>query len=240
MRGFGRLSGRWSFARGLTVVCGGNEAGKSTLHDALVRALFGFSRAERRRSDGVSLKDTRRPWAGGEFALTAVVRDADGRAYRVDWDFERHEVEVRDHETGADLTREVRGADDEAAPGEFFLGLPREQFLAVDELSVNEDGSLLIRERVEGGRHQISRCAGPPAMLAWATGTLPEPPNHPQTGMANMRVILPVLQKATSVQLVQTAEYVRAALPAAVRQTRVVKDMPAAEIARELVEWIRQ
>lgn len=119
------------------------------------------------------------------------------------------------------------------------LGI-REQFLAVDELSIADDGSLVVKERVEGGRHQISRCAGPPAMLAWATGNLPEPPNHPQTGMANMRVILPALQKAKPVQLAQPAEYLRAALPAAVRQTRVVKDVPAAEIARELAEWIRQ
>lgn len=119
------------------------------------------------------------------------------------------------------------------------LGI-REQFLAVDELVVEPDGALLIKERVEGGRHQISRCASPPAMLAWATGSLPEPPNHPQTGMANMRVILPALQKARPVSLAQTAEFVRVALPSAVRQTRIVKDVPAAEIAREIAEWIRQ
>lgn len=115
-----------------------------------------------------------------------------------------------------------------------------EQFLAVDELSVDADGSLVIKERIEGGRHQISRCAAPPAMLAWATGNLPEPPNHPQTGMANMRVIMPALQKAKPVALEPAIEYVRTALPAAVRQTRVVKDVPAADIAREIAEWIRQ
>lgn len=115
-----------------------------------------------------------------------------------------------------------------------------EQFLAVDELAVEADGALRIKERVEGGRHQISRCSGPPAMLAWATGSLPEPPNHPQTGMANMRVILPALQKAKPVALESGIEYLRTSLPAAVRQTRVVKDAPAAEIAREIAEWIRQ
>ncbi|MGQ9918337.1 MAG: electron transfer flavoprotein subunit beta, partial [Bryobacteraceae bacterium] len=119
------------------------------------------------------------------------------------------------------------------------LGI-REQFLAVDELRVDGDGSLLIKERIEGGLHQISRCASPPAMLAWATGNLPEPPNHPQTGMANMRGILPALQKASPVAIESAAEYLRAALPSAVRQTRVVKDRPAAEIAREIAEWIRQ
>ncbi len=48
-------------------------------------------------------------------------------------------------------------------------------FLGVDELTVLPDGALQILERVEGGRHQISRCAGPPAVLGWATGSLPEP-----------------------------------------------------------------
>ena len=36
----------------------------------------------------------------------------------------------------------------------------------------------------------------PPQYLGWATGNLAEPRNNPQTGMANMRGILPALQKA--------------------------------------------
>ncbi len=39
-------------------------------------------------------------------------------------------------------------------------------------------------------------CAGPPAVLGWATGHLHEPPNNPQLGMANMRTLMPALQKA--------------------------------------------
>ena len=48
-----------------------------------------------------------------------------------------------------------------------------DQFQGVDELRLNPDGSLEIVERVDGGKHQISRCAGPPAVLGWATGTCP-------------------------------------------------------------------
>ena len=66
------------------------------------------------------------------------------------------------------------------------LGIP-DQFQGVDELKVNADGSFEILERIEGGRHQVSRCAGPPALLGWATGNLPEPKNNPQVGMVNMR-----------------------------------------------------
>ena len=71
-----------------------------------------------------------------------------------------------------------------------------DQFQGVDELTVNADGSLRILERVEGGKHQVSTCAGPPALLGWATGSLPEPPNNPQVGMVNMRTVMPALQRA--------------------------------------------
>ena len=71
-----------------------------------------------------------------------------------------------------------------------------DQFQGVDQLTVQEDGSLRILERVEGGRHQVSVCTAPPAVLGWATGNLPEPRNNPQVGMANMRAIMPALQRA--------------------------------------------
>jgi electron transfer flavoprotein beta subunit len=114
-----------------------------------------------------------------------------------------------------------------------------EQFLAVDKITIEEGGSFLVKERVEGGKHQVSRCSAPPAMLAWATGELPEPPNHPQTGMANMRAMMPALQKAKPAAAESGAiQYQDVSLPALTRQTKIVKDVPAAEIARELAEWI--
>src|SRR5512142_2053322 len=76
-----------------------------------------------------------------------------------------------------------------------LLGIT-DQFQGVDQLTVNADGSLEILERIEGGRHQVSTCAGPPAVFGWATGSLPEPRNNPQVGMQNMRAIMPALQKA--------------------------------------------
>ncbi len=115
-----------------------------------------------------------------------------------------------------------------------------EQFLAVDELTIDADGALVIKERVEGGQHQVSRCTAPPAVLAWATGNLSEPANHPQTGMANMRAMMPALQKAKPASLTSALTFADVSLPAVTRQTRIVKDVPAAEIAREIAEWIKQ
>jgi electron transfer flavoprotein beta subunit len=112
-------------------------------------------------------------------------------------------------------------------------------FLAVDELTVEPSGALVIKERIEGGRHQVSRCAAPPAALGWATGSLPEPPNHPQTGMANMRAMMPALQKAKPAQFVSGPAFQSVALPQQQRQTRIVKDTPAAGIAQEIAAWIK-
>ncbi len=114
-----------------------------------------------------------------------------------------------------------------------------EQFQGVDELKVREDGSLRILERVEGGRHQVSVCGAPPALLGWATGSLAEPRNNPQVGMMNMRTVMPALQRAKAAPVgAGGAEFVRVSLPKQQRETKVVKDMSPDEIAREIVEWV--
>jgi len=114
-----------------------------------------------------------------------------------------------------------------------------DQFQGVDRIDVREDGSFEVLERIEGGKHQVSLCAGAPAVLGWATGNLPEPRNNPQVGMANMRTILPALQKAKSAALESAGlRYISVNLPSQQRATRVVKDMSPDEIAQELVAWI--
>ena len=115
-----------------------------------------------------------------------------------------------------------------------------EQFQGVDQLTVCPDGSLRILERVEGGRHQVSFCSGPPALLGWATGNLPEPPNNPQVGMMNMRGIMPALQKTKPVPVASGAVFERVEKPKQQRDTRIERNMAADEIARELAAWIRR
>jgi electron transfer flavoprotein beta subunit len=116
-----------------------------------------------------------------------------------------------------------------------------DQFQGVDQLRVQADNSLEILERIEGGRHLASRCQGPPALLGWATGNLPEPRNNPQIGMTNMRTVMPALQKAKPGVLPYDAvRYLSVTPPKQQRQTRIVKDRPADEIAAELLEWIVQ
>src|SRR5579872_7185973 len=113
-----------------------------------------------------------------------------------------------------------------------------EQFQGVDRLTVRDDGSLEILERIEGGRHQVSTCTAPPAVFGWATGHLPEPRNNPQVGMANMRTVMPALQRAKTSPVPATGLcFASVTLPKQQRATRIVKDMPVEEIAREIVAW---
>lgn len=120
-----------------------------------------------------------------------------------------------------------------------LLGIT-EQFQGVDELTVEADGSLRVLERIEGGRHQVSVCACPPAVFGWATGNLPEPRNNPQVGMANMRSIMPALQKAKPAAVgAAGVAFASVTLPKQQRETRLVRDVPVDEIAREIADWIR-
>jgi electron transfer flavoprotein beta subunit len=114
-----------------------------------------------------------------------------------------------------------------------------DQFQGVDQLTIRPDGSLQVLERIEGGRHQVSTCVGPPALLGWATGNLPEPPNNPQVGMQNMRTVMPALQRARPVKVTNEGlTYAGVSLPKQRRETKVIRDLSVDEIARDLVEWI--
>jgi electron transfer flavoprotein beta subunit len=116
-----------------------------------------------------------------------------------------------------------------------------EQFQGVDQLAVHDDGTFEVCERVEGGRHQVSRCSGPPAVLGWATGSLAEPRNNPQIGMVNMKTIMPALQKARSAPITTASvAYNSVALPKQQRDTRIEKTMSPDEIAREIAAWIQE
>ncbi|MGA3131679.1 MAG: hypothetical protein ABSD59_12810 [Terracidiphilus sp.] len=114
-----------------------------------------------------------------------------------------------------------------------------DQFFGVDQISLRDDGSFEVLERIEGGRHQVSVCAGAPAVLGWATGNLAEPRNNPQIGMANMRTIMPALQKTAAAKLdANSLSYVSVSLPKQQRTTRVEKNMTPDEIADEIAAWM--
>lgn len=113
------------------------------------------------------------------------------------------------------------------------------QFTGVDVLNVQADG-FEVHERVEGGNYQVSQFKNLPVVCAWATGNLPEPPNNPQTGMMNMRGIMPAMQKAAKAPAPSgDSHFVDASVPQQSRETDIKKDMTAQAIAEEIVAWIK-
>jgi electron transfer flavoprotein beta subunit len=116
----------------------------------------------------------------------------------------------------------------------------REQFQGVDSLEATDDELFILKERVEGGRYQVSTCQGLPLMVGWATGNLPEPKNNPQVGMLNMKSIMPALQKATALNLkVDEKRFLSVELPKQKRETRIEKNLDSTRIAQEIVAWIQ-
>jgi len=113
------------------------------------------------------------------------------------------------------------------------------QFTAVDVLETGDDG-FKVQERVEAGEYLVSKFTSLPAVLGWATGKLPEPPNDPRTGMMNMRTIMPAIQRAAASPIASTdITFQSIEVPQQTRDTRIVKDMDVNAIADELVAWIQ-
>lgn len=131
IRGYRRLHGTFMFSSGLTLVSGPNEAGKSTLHDALIRSMFGFSPDERRRRDGASTSADCKPWAGGQFGMTLRACDPDDRAVLAVWDFETGAVELQDANTGESLLREQPRQRADYEIGTRLAGIARDEFMQV-------------------------------------------------------------------------------------------------------------
>ncbi len=114
------------------------------------------------------------------------------------------------------------------------------QFYGVDLIKFIDDRSFEVHERVEGGKHLVSLCSGPRAVLGWATGNLPEPPNNPQIGMANMKSIMSAIQSSKLVEITEKTKFIKAEKLTQSRNTKVVKNMSIDEIASEIVDWIRK
>ena len=85
------------------LVVGPNEAGKSTLMEALVTGLYGLSPARRGSGHTGSLKQVL-PWTGEPAGLCLTYDLDDGRRIEVDWDLSGERTRVIDHSSGKDIS----------------------------------------------------------------------------------------------------------------------------------------
>lgn len=154
--GYQSLRSRYAFGPGLNVITGSNESGKSTLHEALTVALFGFSCEDRRRWGGRSPKDLRCPWTGPPFGGALTVVDQDERRLRIRWNFESDFVEVTDAATGELVLREQPQQRTDYTVGRVLLGLSRDDHRQLSCLF--QDGLEPVRPS-ESLRQSLQRAA---------------------------------------------------------------------------------
>lgn len=160
--GYRHLQGRFELGPGLNVVTGPNESGKSTLHEALTVALFGFGPDERRRSRGrSSAKELRRPWGGPPFGCVLTLVGLQGDRLRVRWDFESDVVEVTHAVTGDEVLYEQPQQRQDYTVGPLLLGLSRDDHRQLSCLFQDGLKPVLPTETMRQSlQHAVERTAG--------------------------------------------------------------------------------
>ncbi|HEV2014111.1 MAG TPA: AAA family ATPase [Candidatus Dormibacteraeota bacterium] len=125
--GFGSLQGLdLRFGPAMNLVVGPNEAGKSTLQEAIVTGLYGLESGDRRAAI-VERTDRWRPWQGGGFGLALEFALEDGSRLRVERDLDAETVQVRDLGSGAELNeRFERDPWGGLQVGRHLLGISRD------------------------------------------------------------------------------------------------------------------
>jgi uncharacterized protein YhaN len=126
--GFGSLQRMdLHFGPAMNLVVGPNEAGKSTLQEAIVSGLYGLQSADRVRGALANGADRWRPWQGGDFGLALEFELDDGTHLRIERDLDAETVRVLDVDSGADLTdRFERDGASGIDVGRQLLGVSRE------------------------------------------------------------------------------------------------------------------
>jgi len=128
IEGFGSLQDmELRFGPAMNLVVGPNEAGKSTLQEAIVTGLYGLRSGDGARAATVERADRWRPWQGGSFALALEFELDDGTQLRVERDLDAETARVIDIGTGAELTdRFDRDASGALQLGRQLLGVSRD------------------------------------------------------------------------------------------------------------------
>ncbi|MDP2660285.1 MAG: AAA family ATPase [Dehalococcoidia bacterium] len=131
--GFGALHGlRVELSPRLNLLTGDNEAGKSTLQQAILALIYGFFQGGRVARNERAEHERFRPWPGGAYRGSVEYILASGKGFRIRRSFETDDVptSVIDMATGRDLALEMGlGRHGNVPAGLDHLGMRREVFL---------------------------------------------------------------------------------------------------------------
>jgi len=132
LAGFGRLVDRtFMFAPGLNLICGPNEAGKSTLQRAIMALLYGFFDEGRISQEDRAVLAANKPWdTRAPFAGSLVYALDDGRRFQVKRTFHpRPQTSLMSLPDHTDVSYEFRNASDgRLSFADAHLGMSRPVF----------------------------------------------------------------------------------------------------------------
>jgi DNA repair exonuclease SbcCD ATPase subunit len=142
LSGFGCLSGfRADLGPGLNLFFGDNEAGKSTLQQAICAMLYGFHDGERATAAENARHKRFRPWSNGVYRGVLTYSLEDGRGYEVRRDFSTSDVitQVIDAAMGQDVSSQFgRGRHGHVPFARTQLGMSRSVFESCAFISQGE------------------------------------------------------------------------------------------------------
>ncbi len=107
INGFGKLTDRtFGFDKGLNVIYGPNEAGKSTLHQFIFAMLYGFYKPYVKRKMMSEAYDRYVPWQSNADYRGSMMVDKGGDVFRIERTFTKgkDDVKVYDAASGTDVT----------------------------------------------------------------------------------------------------------------------------------------
>lgn len=130
-RAFGPMKNQHlEFEKGLNIVHGVNESGKSSWHAAIVVSLCGLRRGPGRTNAEREFEDRHRPWDSGDddpwFVQAGVMFD-DGRHIEIDRDLDDRKTDVRRADLGGRAFNDLP-MNDGSPDSSMLLGLDRETF----------------------------------------------------------------------------------------------------------------
>ena len=111
VQGFGKLKSlKIDFSPQLNLIWGPNEAGKSTLQQALLAALYGFYQGSRASTLEKQEHLRFKPWTHSKYALQLAYKLENGQQFQIFRNFADDDVptQIRDALTGKDITRQFK------------------------------------------------------------------------------------------------------------------------------------
>ena len=141
--------------KGLNIIFGENEGGKSTIVNFIDGIFYGFSRDSLARKIRDDIFEKSRPWSSSLYK-GYIILNYDGKNYRLSRDFDRDEISILNTENGEDLSKDERNflKSRIAQPGFLFFEISRKlyksSFFISQRLSqIEEDAAEDLKNKID-------------------------------------------------------------------------------------------